>query len=236
MRTVLTIYLTEELLYSDSKATVIFHSFIMLSYFTPLLGAILADSYLGKFKTILYISIVYAIGNIILSVGSIPNEMNIMKGVSLLGLLIIGIGTGGIKPCVSAFGGDQFSSNQKKECERFFSIFYFAINGGSVVSTILTPILRADVHCFGSDSCYPLAYGIPAALMLVALILFLIEPSTNLVRVGTDACKSIINSILRYKDYDSHKNAHKDFQKRFVNNRSIDMGVQFMIDYGLEMI
>ncbi|GFS78741.1 uncharacterized protein TNCV_3149051 [Trichonephila clavipes] len=54
------------------------------------------------------------------------------------------------------------------------------------------------------------------------------EPSTILVRVGADACKSIINSILRYKDYDSHKNAHKDFQKRFLDNRSIDTGVQFM--------
>ncbi|GFX26774.1 uncharacterized protein TNCV_1839471 [Trichonephila clavipes] len=62
------------------------------------------------------------------------------------------------------------------------------------------------------------------------------EPSIILVRVGTDACKSIINSILRYKDYDSHKNAHKDFQKQFINNRSIDTGIKFMIDYGLEMI
>ncbi|GFV14190.1 uncharacterized protein TNCV_526641 [Trichonephila clavipes] len=50
------------------------------------------------------------------------------------------------------------------------------------------------------------------------------EPSTILVRVGTDACKSIINSILRYKDYDFHKNAPKDFQKRFIDNRSIDYG------------
>ncbi|GFU21597.1 uncharacterized protein TNCV_3827911 [Trichonephila clavipes] len=62
------------------------------------------------------------------------------------------------------------------------------------------------------------------------------EPSSILVRVGTDARKSIINSILRYKDYDSHKNAHKDFQKRFIDNRSTDTDVQFMIDYGLEMI
>ncbi|GFV66560.1 uncharacterized protein TNCV_3894531 [Trichonephila clavipes] len=56
------------------------------------------------------------------------------------------------------------------------------------------------------------------------------EPSTSLVRVGTDARKSIINSILRYKDYDSHKNADKDFQRRFIDNRSTDAGVQFMID------
>ncbi|GFW77902.1 uncharacterized protein TNCV_3911121 [Trichonephila clavipes] len=60
------------------------------------------------------------------------------------------------------------------------------------------------------------------------------EPSTILVRVGTDACKSIINSILRYKDYDS--NAQKDFQKRFIDNRLTDTDVHFMIDYGLEMI
>ncbi|GFW58564.1 uncharacterized protein TNCV_718641 [Trichonephila clavipes] len=62
------------------------------------------------------------------------------------------------------------------------------------------------------------------------------EPSTILVRVRTDAYKSIINSILSYKDYDSHKNAHKDFQKLFIDNRSIDTGVQFVIHYGLEMI
>ncbi|GFV24115.1 uncharacterized protein TNCV_3533911 [Trichonephila clavipes] len=64
------------------------------------------------------------------------------------------------------------------------------------------------------------------------------EPSTSLVRVGTVcvACKSITNSILRYKDCDSHKNAHKDFQKRFIDNRSIDTCVQFMQENGLDMI
>ncbi|GFU17042.1 uncharacterized protein TNCV_2479881 [Trichonephila clavipes] len=59
--------------------------------------------------------------------------------------------------------------------------------------------------------------------------------STSQLCVETDAYK-LINSILRYKDYDSHKNAHKDFQKRFVHNRSIDTGIQFMINYDLEMI
>ncbi|GFX28356.1 uncharacterized protein TNCV_596691 [Trichonephila clavipes] len=62
------------------------------------------------------------------------------------------------------------------------------------------------------------------------------EASTSLVRFGSDACEWIINSILRYRDYDSHKNAHKDFQKQFVDNRSIDTDVQFLIDYGLEII
>ena len=62
---------------------------------------------------------------------------------SLLGLALIAIGTGGIKPCVSAFGGDQFKlPEQERQLQTFFSVFYFAINAGSLISTALTPILR----------------------------------------------------------------------------------------------
>ncbi|GFV49651.1 uncharacterized protein TNCV_1959591 [Trichonephila clavipes] len=61
------------------------------------------------------------------------------------------------------------------------------------------------------------------------------EPSTSLVRVGTDSCESKINSILRYKDYDSHKNAHKDFKSDSLIILSVT-GVRFVIDFGLEMI
>jgi solute carrier family 15 oligopeptide transporter 1 len=89
---------------------------------------------------------------------------------SLLGLFIIGVGTGGIKPCVSAFGGEQFvRPQQDKQLEQFFSYFYISINAGSLLSTLLTPILREDVQCFGQNSCFPLAFGVPAVLMVVAI-------------------------------------------------------------------
>lgn len=89
---------------------------------------------------------------------------------SLLGLFIIGVGTGGIKPCVSAFGGEQFvRPQQDKQLEQFFSYFYISINAGSLLSTLLTPILREDVQCFGQNSCFPLAFGVPAVLMIVAI-------------------------------------------------------------------
>ncbi len=55
----------------------------------------------------------------------------------------------------------------------FFSVFYISINIGSLVSMLLTPILREDVHCFGSE-CYPLAFGVPAGLFLVATAVFVI--------------------------------------------------------------
>ena len=62
----------------------------------------------------------------------------------MIGLFLIGVGTGGIKPCVSAFGGDQFSSEQEEELSQFFSVFYFVINSGSLLSTLITPLLRSE--------------------------------------------------------------------------------------------
>lgn len=80
------------------------------------------------------------------------------------------LGSGGIKPCVAAFGGDQFKMpEQAKYMLTFFSLFYFSINLGSFISTFITPILRSDVKCFQEDDCYPLAFGVPGALMVLSI-------------------------------------------------------------------
>lgn len=114
----------------------------------------------------------------------------------MLGLLLIAVGTGGIKPCVSAFGGDQFKvPEQAKQLAMFFSLFYFAINAGSLISTWVTPILREDVHCFGDQDCFSLAFGVPAFLMLISLIVFVAgkplyaikEPAGNMI-LGVSKC------------------------------------------------
>ena len=87
----------------------------------------------------------------------------------MIGLAVIALGTGGIKPCVTAFGGDQFTLPQQgKQLAQFFSIFYFAVNVGSLISTFLSPELRI-ISCLGRDDCFPLALGLPAALMVVFL-------------------------------------------------------------------
>ena len=66
-----------------------------------------------------------------------------LRSFSLIGLALIAIGTGGIKPCVSAFGGDQFKlPEQARQLQTFFSVFYFSINAGSLISTVLTPAIR----------------------------------------------------------------------------------------------
>lgn len=86
----------------------------------------------------------------------------------MIGLLLIALGTGGIKPCVSAFGGDQFIlPQQERYLAMFFSLFYFSINTGSLISTLLTPVIR-DTKCF-EDECFSLAFLIPAILMIVSI-------------------------------------------------------------------
>uniref|UniRef100_A0A8C1HK08 Solute carrier family 15 member 2 n=1 Tax=Cyprinus carpio carpio TaxID=630221 RepID=A0A8C1HK08_CYPCA len=174
MKAVLTLYFIHYLHWDKNLSTAVYHAFSSLCYFTPLLGAVIADSWLGKFRTVIYLSIVYVIGHVVKSVGAIPDvgDSTVHVVLSMLGLVLIAFGTGGIKPCVAAFGGDQFDEEHVKERRKFFSIFYMSINAGSVLSTIITPILRGDVKCFGGD-CYALAFGVPAALMVIALVVFI---------------------------------------------------------------
>ncbi|CAG7732664.1 unnamed protein product, partial [Allacma fusca] len=94
-----------------------------------------------------------------------------------MGLALLAIGTGCVKPCVVAFGGDQFAlPEQEKQLSSYFSVFYFSISAGSLVATFLTPIFRKDVSCFGDD-CYSLVFASTTTMMLTALIAFLIGKS-----------------------------------------------------------
>jgi len=94
------------------------------------------------------------------------------SAVSFIGLFLIAIGTGGIKPCVAPFGAEQFElPQQESQMKTFFSWFYASINSGAMISSILTPYLR-NSPCFGQETCFPLAFGVPSALMVVALCKF----------------------------------------------------------------
>uniref|UniRef100_A0A224Z6Z8 Oligopeptide transporter 1 n=1 Tax=Rhipicephalus zambeziensis TaxID=60191 RepID=A0A224Z6Z8_9ACAR len=172
MRTILTLFLINVLMFEEHTAKSVYHGFVMACYFSPVLGAMIADSYLGKFRTIFYISIVYAVGNITLAVSAVPALVT-HTWIPMIGLAVIAFGTGGIKPCVSAFGGDQFMPGQERQLEQFFSLFYLSINAGSLLSTFITPILRVQ-RCLGQMFCFPLAFGVPAALMVLALVFFMV--------------------------------------------------------------
>ncbi|KAJ8407141.1 hypothetical protein AAFF_G00288170 [Aldrovandia affinis] len=216
MKAVLTLYFLHYLHWDKDLSTAVYHAFSSLCYFTPVLGALIADSWLGKFKTIIYLSIVYVIGHVVKSVGAIPTvgDSTTHVALSVLGLVLIAFGTGGIKPCVAAFGGDQFQEEHVDERRKFFSIFYMSINAGSVLSTVITPILRGDVQCFGGD-CYALAFGVPAALMVIALVVFiagsgLYKKSPPEGNILLDVCKCMGFAIKRRWRSSKHdiKKAH----------------------------
>ena len=91
------------------------------------------------------------------------------RAVSFIGLFLIALGTGGIKPCVAPFGAEQFKlPEQESMLGNYFSWFYASINAGSMISSVLTPYLR-NTGCLNQDNCFPLAFGVPAAMMAIAV-------------------------------------------------------------------
>jgi POT family proton-dependent oligopeptide transporter len=171
MRTILVVFMAKYLFLLDgrggipmSEAAAVehYHTFVGWVYFTPLLGALLSDIFLGKYRTIILLSVVYCLGHAALAcMGNWGNS----PGWLLAGLLLICLGSGGIKPCVSAHVGDQFGSSNRHLLSRIYNWFYFSINLGSFVSTLLTPWL---LEWYGPHW----AFGVPGVLMAVATVLF----------------------------------------------------------------
>jgi proton-dependent oligopeptide transporter, POT family len=144
----------------EAEARQYFALFVAAVYFLPIFGAILAEGFIGKYYTILYLSIVYCLGHFALA-------MNDTRLGLLIGLGLISMGAGGIKPCVSANVGDQFGESNKHLISKVFGWFYFSINAGSFLSTILCPILLNDPR-WGPRY----AFGLPGVMMVLATIFF----------------------------------------------------------------
>jgi POT family proton-dependent oligopeptide transporter len=159
MLSILTLYLSKEMQLGDEKGKEIMHWFATGVYFLPLFGAWLADRWLGRYWTILSISFFYCAGHLALALF----EGN-LQGV-YLGLVLLAIGAGGIKPCVSAFVGDQFPPENEKGLTRVYGWFYWSINFGATFGFALIPWLRKEKG-------YSWAFGVPGIAMAVATLIF----------------------------------------------------------------
>jgi POT family proton-dependent oligopeptide transporter len=142
-----------------AKANQSTHFFVALAYTLPFIGGIVADWFTGKYKIILYISMVYCVGHLFLAL--FDNNLNLF----ICGLVIIAIGAGGIKSCVSANVGDQFDASNQSLLSKVYGWFYFSINAGSMFSTVLIPWVYES---YGPKW----AFGIPGILMGIATIIF----------------------------------------------------------------
>ena len=163
MRNVLTTFLISYLLLDVAEADRavaakdVMHTFIIGVYFFPLLGGWVADRFLGKYNTIFYLSLVYCAGHACLAF------FEDWRPGFYVGLGLIAFGSGGIKPCVSAFVGDQFNQSNKHLAKIVFDAFYWIINFGSFFASLLIPFLLKSV---GPS----VAFGVPGILMFLATV------------------------------------------------------------------
>jgi len=144
---------------ANARSSNMVHLFFSLVYFLPVLGGLLADWFWGKYRTIVYLSVVYCIGHLLLSL--FPANINGFT----VGLICIALGAGGIKPCVSANVGDQFDESNKHLIPKAFGLFFFCINIGAFLSQLSIPYISKN---FGDAW----AFGVPGILMAIATIIF----------------------------------------------------------------
>jgi len=164
MRNILTVFLVDYLLRQHTgnrsdQAQAVFHTFVMGVYLFPLLGGVLADWWWGKYRTVLWLSLVYVAGHACLAF------LEHSESGFYTGLFLIALGSGGIKPCVSAFVGDQFTVTNRSLVPKVFGWFYWSINLGSFFASASIPKV---LDHFGPR----VAFGIPGILMAVATLIF----------------------------------------------------------------
>jgi len=161
---ILMVYITKVLEESKDDSTFIIHGFKFINYFMPLLGAWISDRFWGRYRTILWISFAYCLGHGVLACGDLIGTKEGRTVCLYGGLLLVAFGSGGIKPCVSAFLGDQFKSEQRHLLQKAYAAFYWAINFGSFFSMIIIPQIK--------NHSWAWAFGVPGILMGLATLIF----------------------------------------------------------------
>lgn len=170
MKSILAGYITGKVLegglgQSADTSTSIIHLFVFVNYFMPLFGAWLSDRVVGRYHTILWVSLFYCAGHGVLACSDYAGGVHGKMICLLVGLILIAFGSGGIKPCVSAFMGDQFKPEQSHLLQKAYGAFYWSINLGSFFSFLVIPWVK-------NHHGYSLAFAVPGILMGIATFVF----------------------------------------------------------------
>ncbi len=166
MRSILVLYMVSELAMNEKEAVEVSHLFNACIYILPLLGAWVADCFFGRYRMILYVSLFYCLGHGVLATSDLADSIESRRWILFTGLALIAFGAGGIKPCVSAFVGDQVDEADKRVMTRIYAAFYWSINLGSFFSFLVIPWVRQN---WG----YSWAFAIPGVFMALATFIFL---------------------------------------------------------------
>jgi dipeptide/tripeptide permease len=173
----LVLFFQTELGYSNAVSDVQFSAWSGICYITPLLGGYIADTYLGRYKTILIFCCIYLVGLIMVVIGSAPGDVN--ANFFFPAIYIIALGTGGIKPNVSTMGADQFDerySQDRLEMQSFFNWFYWMVNLGALLAySVVAYFCQYGLPSAGGPKWgFFLGYMIPAVAMFVGIVIFLV--------------------------------------------------------------
>ncbi|KAK6257963.1 hypothetical protein QUC31_001422 [Theobroma cacao] len=195
-------YLTGPLGLSTSSAAENVNAWLGTDLLLPFIGAYVADSFLGHYRTIFISSIIYVLGLGLLTVSatlpssnacSYPNA-NTVKSCSpsqlqvtvfFFSLYLIAIGLGGQKPCIEAFGADQFDGEDPEERNAkssFFNWWFFGACAGVLVSLLILVYIQDNLS-------WGLGFGIPCICMILSLLLFLLGIPTYRYKIKRDEKK-----------------------------------------------
>lgn len=162
--------------YSSAQSSSLNQVFSLLSYVTCFLGGWLADTRVGRYRTIAGLVVIYVVGCFMAAVATRPGAENVvMYMIGTMGL--VALGTGGIKPNVCNFGADQIDPNEtnaNRKTESFFLYFYLTINVGcliafGVLANITTNGLPPLVP---KEDGYFFTYMVASACMAIALLFY----------------------------------------------------------------
>ncbi|KAL4289726.1 hypothetical protein GQ457_14G019270 [Hibiscus cannabinus] len=163
-------YLTNNLGEPVATAAKNVNTWVGISAIFPLIGAFVADSYLGRFKTILASSLIYFLGMVLLSLSVSVIPLHSRKAVFFAALYVLAIGEGGHKPCVQTFAADQFDENHPQEKaakSSFFNWWYLGIVTGASVATVVVIYLQDNVS-------WAAGFMVLSGSLAVALAVFLV--------------------------------------------------------------
>ncbi len=144
---------------TEEKAIEWKHYFKAAVYFTPLIGSLISDLFLGKYRTIIAFSIVYCLGFVAITI-----DQTYLG--TMIGLGLIALGSGIIKPCLSANVGDQFGKSNQNLITKAYNIFYWAVNVGAFFSMAISPWI------YDKYNDVRIALGVPGVFMVLTTITY----------------------------------------------------------------
>ncbi|KAL1219893.1 Protein NRT1/ PTR FAMILY 5.13 [Cardamine amara subsp. amara] len=172
-------YLTGPLGQSTAVAAANVNAWFGISTLLPVLGAFVADAFLGRYRTIIIASLIYVLGLAFLTLSAflVPKTTEVTSSSSssflnalfFFSLYLVAIGQSGHKPCVQAFGADQFDekdSQEKSDRSSFFN-WWFSMSAGTCLAVLVVVYIQEYVS-------WALGFGIPSVFMVISLVLFVL--------------------------------------------------------------